>query len=43
MKALEGKKAENFIGLAIDMCQGDFAQELTATIALVNKQLDGGQ
>jgi hypothetical protein len=32
--------AENFIGLAIDMCQGDFAQELTATIAFVNEQLD---
>jgi hypothetical protein len=32
--------AKNFIGLAIDMCQGDFAQELTATIAFVNKQLD---
>jgi uncharacterized protein YgfB (UPF0149 family) len=32
--------AENFIGLAMAMCQGDFAQELTATIAFVNEQLD---
>jgi len=32
--------AENFIGLAMAMCRGDFAQELTATIAFVNKQLD---
>ena len=32
--------AENFIGLAIDMCQEDFAQEITATIAFVNEQLD---
>jgi uncharacterized protein YgfB (UPF0149 family) len=32
--------AENFIGLAMAMCQGDFAQELTATIAFVNTQLD---
>ena len=32
--------AENFIGLAIDMCKEDFAQEITATIAFVNEQLD---
>jgi hypothetical protein len=32
--------AENFIGLAMEMCQGDFAPELTATIAFVNEQLD---
>jgi hypothetical protein len=32
--------AENFIGLAMAMCQGDFSQELTATIAFVNEQLD---
>lgn len=32
--------AENLIGLAMAMCQGDFAQELTATIAFVNEQLD---
>ena len=32
--------AENFIGLAIDMCKGDFAQEITATIAFVNEQLN---
>ena len=32
--------AENFIGLAMAMCQGDFAQELKATIAFVNEQLD---
>ena len=31
---------EKFIGLAIDMCKGDFAQEITATIAYVNEQLD---
>ncbi len=28
-----------FIGQAMAMCQGDFAQELTATIAFVNQQL----
>ena len=32
--------AENFIGLAMAMCQEDFAHELTATIAFVNEQLD---
>jgi uncharacterized protein YgfB (UPF0149 family) len=32
--------AENFIGLAMTMCQGDFAQELAATIVYVNQQLD---
>ena len=32
--------AEYFIGQARDMCRGDFAQELTATIAFVNEQLD---
>ena len=31
--------AENFIGLAIDMCKGDFAPEITATISFVNDQL----
>ncbi len=32
--------AENFIGLAMAMCQGDFAQELKATIDFVNEQLE---
>jgi uncharacterized protein YgfB (UPF0149 family) len=32
--------AENFIGLAMAMCQGDFSRELTATIAFVKEQLD---
>jgi len=32
--------AENFIGLAMVMCQGDFAQEIQATIAFVDGQLD---
>ena len=32
--------AENFIGLAIDMCKDNFAQEITATIAFVNEQLN---
>ncbi len=32
--------AEQFIGLAMAMCQEDFAQELRATIAFVNEQLD---
>lgn len=32
--------AENFIGMAMAMCQRDFAQELMATIAFVNEQLD---
>ena len=32
--------AENFIGLAMVMCQEDFAHELTATIAWVKGQLD---
>jgi len=32
--------AENFIGVAMDMCQGDFAQEITKTITFVNEQLD---
>jgi uncharacterized protein YgfB (UPF0149 family) len=32
--------AENFIGLAMDMCKEDFAQELTETIAFVNKELE---
>ena len=31
--------AENFIGLAMDRCKGDFAQEITATIAFVDEQL----
>ena len=31
--------AEYFIGQAMVMCQGDFAQELTATIDFVNEQL----
>jgi hypothetical protein len=32
--------AECSIGQARDMCRGDFAQELTATIAFVNQQLE---
>jgi hypothetical protein len=31
---------ENFIFLAMSMCQDDFAQEIQATIAYVNQQLD---
>ena len=31
---------ENFIGLAIDMCKDNFVQEITATIAFVNEQLN---
>ncbi len=32
--------AKFFISLAMDLCQGDFEKELTATIAFVNEQLD---
>jgi hypothetical protein len=32
--------AEFFIGQAMAMCQGDFAQELKATIDFVNQQLE---
>jgi hypothetical protein len=32
--------AENFIGLAMAMCQNDFVGELSTTVAFVNEQLD---